>query len=249
MMPHENQHRATVPCSTITAVNIAPPCPPSVTNSPGIALGRLPAPCFPCGMLHFEVFSWRDFPGQKLQVQEYWKECKILCICEYIFFFLLLWSLQWGIVTSTLGSTEHATQAMDWSAPGMRRWEQEPAKHLKLAPVSTCGWGFLEASGNQQSMECFHAGWVRAYEGLWMHREKTWFKVFHWLRLRQLPSSGRGFTASLHIARASPVAQGWRICRQCRSHRWCGFHLQPGRAPVFLTGESYGQGSLADYSP
>ena len=164
-------------------------------------------------------------------------------------FFLLLWSLQWGIVTSTLGSTEHATQAMDWSAPGNEAMRTGACQHLKLAPVSTSGWGFLEASGNQQSVECFHAGWVRAYEGLWMHREKTWFKVFHWLRLRQLPSSGRGFTASLHISRASPVAQGWRICRQCRSHRWCGFDLQPGRAPVFLTGESYGQRSLADYSP
>ena len=166
----------------------------------------------------------------------------------HIFFFI---ALIFAVRDSDLYPWKHRTCH---PGNGLKRTRDEAMRtgacqHLKLAPVSTSGWGFLEASGNQQSMECFHAGWVRAYEGLWMHREKTWFKVFHWLRLRQLPSSGRGFTASLHIARASPVAQGWRICRQCRSHRWCGFHLQPGRAPVFLTGESYGQGSLADYSP
>ena len=224
---------------------LCPALPDSCKHSPS-----LPTKCY--------KFSWEGFLphvfrveccvlksslGEIFQV----KSCRCKNIernvksCAYVntYFFLLLWSLQWGIVTSTLGSTEHATQGGDWSAPGLRRREQEPAKHLKLAPVSTSGWGFLEASGNQQSPECCLAsvllpwGWVRAYEGLWMHREKAWFKVFHWLRLRQLPSSGRGFTASLHIARASPVAQGWRICR----------HILDWR--ILWTEESGGLQSLA----
>ena len=60
------------------------------------------------------------------------------------------------------------------------------------------------------------------------------------------------------ILHASPVAQQQRFPLQCRSHRRCRFNpwvrkipwrraRQP--TPVFLPGESQGQGSLAGYSP
>ena len=67
-----------------------------------------------------------------------------------------------------------------------------------------------------------------------------------------------GFRAKYHTVWASPVAQQYRIHRQCRSCRRCGFDPWVGKNPsrrawqptlIFLPGESLGQGSLAGYSP
>ena len=147
------------------AVNTPPPHQPRVTNSPFIALGRLPAMS---SMLKAAV--WGLFFGELFQVIS----CRYMTIernvqtwpCQYVYFIAFLCAIR----NDDLCTWEYgkASQGGDRKATGMGRWSQQPPQTLERGPslhfqgtASTCFW----ETTAPELLSCLHVAAVVGARG------------------------------------------------------------------------------------